>query len=150
MKRRGGEEEEAHSRRRVDPSRGLVRYVTGRGEGEVGIGEKVGRRARKGAASNFSLPRALRPCDKQIVRRAAKHAEVPFRLGTRHPGPPFRRISYVRETAEKAVEVRVDRWGGRRKRKEEERRSEFDRRRGQTFTKLERKTFAFRRSRLIQ
>lgn len=42
------------------------------------------------------LPRP-RPRNKQIVRRAAKHAEVPFDAPSR---PPFVRISYVHETAE--------------------------------------------------
>lgn len=97
-RRRRGGKEEAHSRRRVDPSRGLVRYVTARGERERERGGyRVGRRV---LGSNFSLPRAssfLATNKLSVVRRNTRKS--PFRPGTRHPKvPPFCRISYVRET----------------------------------------------------
>lgn len=79
------------------------------------MGREGGPEGRNGA-SNFSL--GPRPCNKQIVHRAAKHAEVPFRRAVTEA--PFRRISYVHETTGGSnYGSPQDRWGGRRKRKEE-------------------------------
>lgn len=70
-----------------------------------------------------SLFQGPRPCDKQIVRRAAKHAEVPLSTGDPSPGAPFSsNLVCTRNGGEGTIEVRADRWDGRRKRKEGERR----------------------------
>lgn len=81
----GGEEAEAHSRRRVDPSRGLVRYVTARRERE---GE-VGRRARKGAASNFSLSGASSLRQTNCPSCGETRGSPPFDRGPVTRGPLF-------------------------------------------------------------
>lgn len=81
----GGEEAEAHSRRRVDPSRGLVRYVTARRERE---GE-VGRRARKGAGSNFSLPGASSLRQTNCPSCGETRGSPPFDRGPVTRGPLF-------------------------------------------------------------
>lgn len=86
-RRRGerGEEKEAHSRRRVDPSRGLVRYVTGRGK--RGYRRWDGKAGQKGETEppTSLLDLVLATNKLSIVRRNTRKS--PFDVPS--PGPPF-------------------------------------------------------------
>lgn len=123
MKRREEEEEEAHSRRRVDPSRGLVRYVTGGRRWEEGRGRVL--------PSNFSSLRQTN-CPSCGETRGS-----PLSTGDPSPGPvvPFRRISYVHETAEKGskYESRIGWWSRKKKKKKKKTdRNSIEGKRGRT------------------
>lgn len=80
-----GEEKEAHSRRRVDPSRGLVRYVTGRGK--RGYRRWDGKAGQKGETKPRTslLDLVLATNKLSIVRRNTRKS--PFDVPS--PGPPL-------------------------------------------------------------